>query len=91
MKVNKILRGSTLKQFIESEKSGGLVLIVCTLVSILLANSSIGEQYLSIWETKAGSHSLSHWINDGLMNLFRRFMKENYLISNEHYSLYPAH
>ena len=70
MRIN-ILSGRTLRGFMESEKSGGLVLIVCTIVSILLANSSwIGEQYRSIWEFGVGSHSVAEWINDGLMALF---------------------
>ena len=34
------------KDFIESEKSGVLVLIICTLISLLIANSAIGEGYL---------------------------------------------
>lgn len=60
----------TLKSFINSEKSGGLVLIVCTLVSLLLANSRIGQEYLSIWGFEIGGHHLEHWINDGLMAIF---------------------
>lgn len=70
MRIN-ILSGRTLRGFMESEKSGGLVLIVCTIVSILLANSSwIGEQYRGIWEFGVGSHSVAEWINDGLMAVF---------------------
>ena len=60
----------TLKDFIESEKSGGLILIVCTLVSILVANSSIGSTYLSFWDYNLGSHTIGDWINDGLMAVF---------------------
>ncbi|NDV70420.1 Na+/H+ antiporter NhaA [Dysgonomonas sp. 25] len=60
----------TLQGFLESEKSGGLVLIVCTLVSLLLANSSIGQHYLDIWEFHLGVHSFADWINDGLMAVF---------------------
>jgi NhaA family Na+:H+ antiporter len=54
----------------ESEKSGGLTLIVCTLISILLANSGIGEDYCGVWEFRAGSHTVAEWINDGLMAVF---------------------
>jgi len=70
MKIGRILSGRTLKGFMESEKSGGLTLIVCTLISILLANSSIGGGYRGIWETHAGSHTIAEWINDGLMAIF---------------------
>lgn len=70
MKIRNILSGRTLRGFMESEKSGGLVLIVCTLISILLANSRIGESYLGVWDFHIGSHSFAHWINDGLMAIF---------------------
>lgn len=56
--------------FFNSEKAGGLVLIICTLISLVLANSSAGEQYTAIWQTPMGSHSITHWINDGLMAIF---------------------
>lgn len=61
---------TTLKGFIESEKSGGLMLIICTLVSLLLANSTIHSDYENLWQAKIGTHSLEHWINDGLMTVF---------------------
>lgn len=58
------------KSFLENEKSGGLVLILCTIISILIANSSIAHSYIAIWEYPMGSHSLGNWINDGLMAIF---------------------
>ncbi|GHV41340.1 Na(+)/H(+) antiporter NhaA [Bacteroidia bacterium] len=70
MKTQKILSGRTLRAFMESEKSGGLVLIVCTFISILIANSSMSDHYLSIWDFHAGGHSVADWINDGLMAVF---------------------
>lgn len=68
--MNNFLSGRTLRGFMESEKSGGLMLIICTLISILLANSGFGEKYLSVWDFHIASHSFAHWINDGLMALF---------------------
>ena len=65
MKITKLF-----KDFFESEKLGGLVLIVCTIVSLLLANSSFGESYHHFWLTEFAGHSLEHWINDGLMTIF---------------------
>lgn len=70
MRISNLLSGRTLRRFMESEKSGGLTLIVCTLISILLANSSIGEEYRGIWDFHAGSHTVAEWINDGLMAIF---------------------
>lgn len=60
----------TFKEFFESEKSGGILLIVATLVSLLLANSAIGEEYTHFWHVKVGGLSIEHWINDALMAIF---------------------
>jgi NhaA family Na+:H+ antiporter len=58
------------QDFFESEKSGGIVLLFMTLLSILIVNSSHQEAYLSFWGTRIGSHSMTEWINDGLMAIF---------------------
>lgn len=58
------------KDFFESEKSGGLVLIAFTLISLFIANSSFGNSYIHLWETPFAGHSIEHWINDGLMTIF---------------------
>lgn len=60
----------TFKDFFESEKSGGLLLLSVTILSLLLANSPFQREYISFWETNIGSHSITHWINDGLMAIF---------------------
>lgn len=60
----------TFKAFFESEKSGGLLLLSVTILSLLLANSPIQTDYIAFWETNLGSHSITHWINDGLMTIF---------------------
>lgn len=59
-----------LRNFFKSEKAPGLILILSTIISLSLANSGIGEGYRQIWDMKIGSHSLVHWINDGLMVIF---------------------
>ena len=58
------------KDFFESEKSGGLVLIACTIVSLIIANSDLGTGYHHLWQTVFAGHSAEHWINDGLMTIF---------------------
>ena len=58
------------KKFFESEKSGGLTLIFCTLLSLILANSFLGNSYLNFWHFQFLKHSLEFWINDGLMTVF---------------------
>ncbi|RYU94199.1 Na+/H+ antiporter NhaA [Emticicia agri] len=58
------------KDFIESEKAGGIILIACTAVSLLIANTGMAENYAHIWHFQMGGHSVEHWINDGLMAIF---------------------
>ncbi len=43
---------------------------MCTVVSLLLANSTIGADYLAIWQLYVGGLSVEHWINDALMAVF---------------------
>ena len=56
--------------FFESEKSGGIILIFCTLLSLLLANSFLQTDYLYFWHINLAGNSIEHWINDGLMTIF---------------------
>lgn len=66
------------KAFYDSEKVGGLLLLVCTIISLSLANLSFGEGYTSFWnnylDLSVGNielkYSVGHWINDGLMTIF---------------------
>ncbi len=65
------VRGSKLfNEFFENEKSSGLVLIACTIFSLLMANSIFQSQYHHTWLTDIGGKSLEYWINDGLMTIF---------------------
>jgi Na+:H+ antiporter, NhaA family len=64
--------------FFNSEKTGGLILLACTIISIFIANSAGAPEYLSFWHKHldlsfAGVQldlSVEHWINDGLMVIF---------------------
>jgi NhaA family Na+:H+ antiporter len=66
------------QQFFNSEKAGGLILIACTIISLLVANSSYGEAFVHFWHTSLPLNvgkitipfSLEEWINDGLMTIF---------------------
>jgi NhaA family Na+:H+ antiporter len=58
------------KEFFNSEKAGGLILIFCTLVSLILANSFLQGAYLHVWHFQIAGQSSEHWINDGLMTIF---------------------
>jgi NhaA family Na+:H+ antiporter len=62
------------KELIRSEKTSGIVLLLCTAISLLFSNFFIGLPYADFWKTEiniAGiilsPHSV---INDGLMTLF---------------------
>ncbi|HEU4631286.1 MAG TPA: Na+/H+ antiporter NhaA [Gemmatimonadaceae bacterium] len=67
-----------LERFAQSEASGGIVLLACTAVALLWANSPWAASYVHLWEwpvTVGGpgfgiTASLHHWINDGLMAVF---------------------
>ncbi len=56
-------------EFFRSEKSGGLLLIFCTAVSLLLTNI-FQANYADIWTFPFAGHTFTHWINDGLMTIF---------------------
>lgn len=66
------------REFFESEKTGGLILVFCTLVSIGVANSAWSGNWLHFWHARLdlsmGSipldYSVEHWVNDGLMAIF---------------------
>jgi len=65
-------------EFFESEGTSGIILILCMVISIVIANSSFGKDYLDFWHNKIGfeiggvalKYSVEHWINDGLMAIF---------------------
>lgn len=69
---------SPLQEFIHAETSGGIVLIICTVIALIWANSPFADSYHHLWHTYITfdiggytlKHSLHHWINDGLMVIF---------------------
>lgn len=71
MKKQKNIKSTKLfKDFFESEKAGGLILIGCTLISLVLANSVFSSGYLHFWHTNFAGQPIEYWINDGLMVIF---------------------
>ncbi len=60
----------TFTEFFQNEKASGIVLLLVTILSLLLANSEIQTEYIGFWDTQLGHHSITHWINDGLMTIF---------------------
>lgn len=45
-------------------------MVLATLFSLLIANSCWQTEYISFWNIDLSGHSLTHWINDGLMTIF---------------------
>jgi NhaA family Na+:H+ antiporter len=66
------------KGFFDSEKVAGLILVICAVISITLANSVIGASYLAFFHKHADlsfsfvklNYTAEQWINDGLMAVF---------------------
>ncbi len=66
------------EDFLHSQMTTGLVLMLMTITALLLANSPLADTYSHFFHMKIDfnvgewklSHSLHHWINDGLMAIF---------------------
>ncbi len=70
MSIVKRRLSKTIKNFLASKQLSGLLLVICTILSLLITNSVFGATYLSLWQTYVGGLSVEHWINDGFMALF---------------------
>jgi Na+:H+ antiporter, NhaA family len=61
---------SLIRHFIDSEASGGLVLMAAAVLALVVANSPLAETYFEVLHAYLFGLSLEHWINDGLMAVF---------------------
>jgi NhaA family Na+:H+ antiporter len=69
---------SQFQRFVKLESSEGILLLICTVIALLWANSVWSDSYQHVWHTELSigfgevstSRSLVHWINDGLMVIF---------------------
>ncbi|MEB2843272.1 Na+/H+ antiporter NhaA [Rhizobiales bacterium RZME27] len=61
---------STLRNFLDNEAAGGLVLMAMAALAIIVANSPLAEPYFHALHIYIGPLSLQHWINDALMAVF---------------------
>ncbi len=74
--IEKIL--SPVQKFLHTETSGGIVLIIATVIAMIWANSQFAQSYFNLWHQYITldfgivelKYSLHHWINDGLMVIF---------------------
>ncbi len=74
--IERVLR--PFQRFAQTEAAGGILLLVCAVAAMILANSPTADAYFGLWELHFGfrfgdfamDKSLHHWINDGLMAVF---------------------
>jgi NhaA family Na+:H+ antiporter len=67
-------RKSLFRTFIDSEASGGIVLMAAAALALIVANSPLAETYFAVLKSYLGPLSVSHWINDALMAVFFLFV-----------------
>lgn len=60
----------TFRRFLDSEASGGIVLMIVAALAIATANSPLAPAYFDGLHTYLGPLSVQHWINDALMAVF---------------------
>ncbi len=70
------------QQFTQMTAAGGILLLICTLIALYVANSPFAADYLGFWDSKLTlfeserlsyihlSETFLHWVNDGLMVIF---------------------
>lgn len=71
-----------LKAFFSSPTSGGMLLFICLILSLLIANSPLAASFNELLSAKIGyeneyiqlNYTLAAWINDGLMAVFFLFV-----------------
>ena len=58
------------KNFLANEQAGSIVLITCTVLSLIIANTAAGESYVHFWHSYLGPLTIEYWVNDLLMAIF---------------------
>ncbi|MBU0631267.1 Na+/H+ antiporter NhaA [bacterium] len=66
------------EHFIHAQTTTGMILMFMTALALILANTPLAETYTHFFHTKVDisvgawqfSHTIHHWINDGLMAIF---------------------
>jgi NhaA family Na+:H+ antiporter len=61
---------SVLRDFLDNEASGGLLLMAAAAVALVVANSPAAPAYFSLLHAPLAGLDVLHWINDGLMAVF---------------------
>lgn len=74
----KLINLKSFKEFLNSSSGGGILLFLCLIVSLLIANSPLADSFNNLLATQLGfendsiqlNYSIAAWINDGLMAIF---------------------
>jgi Na+:H+ antiporter, NhaA family len=77
---NPIIRpiAKPIDEFIKLEQASSIILMVCSVLSLLVANSPFSSDYIQFWDINTSlqfgsfkfEKSIAHWIDDGLMAIF---------------------
>lgn len=76
--MNSNINLNVFKDFVKSNNFGGILLFLCVILSLAVANSPLAQQLQDVLDTVIGfenenvhlNYSVSMWINDGLMAVF---------------------
>lgn len=74
----KLINLRAFKNFFQKSSSGGIILLFCVVISLLLANSPLAKDFSNLLQTNLGfeisgiqlRYPIILWINDGLMAIF---------------------
>ncbi|WP_126974402.1 Na+/H+ antiporter NhaA [Gynurincola endophyticus] len=75
---NSLINLTVFKHFLKSKTAGGVLLLICVILSLTIANSPLGADFERLLDTEIGfdtasvhlRYSILLWINDGLMAIF---------------------
>lgn len=57
-------------EFTSSEKTAGIILLLCTVLSLTISNSTLAQNYSHFFHFEIAHKPIEFWINDGLMTIF---------------------
>lgn len=76
--MNKLINLTVFRDFFKSSNAGGIILFICVILSLILANTPAGVGLQNLLDRRIGyesehihlNYSILLWINDGLMAIF---------------------
>ena len=76
--MSQLINLTVFKNFFKSSNAGGILLFICVIISLIIANTAAGPTLQSFLDTSIGfdsdkvhlKYSILLWINDGLMAIF---------------------